>query len=92
MAKKDREYDEILKGCKEAEDAISLLKTAARALSAGADSAAATLQDRVGKQDVDSVKDLAETITKVTATGEERIRELQQSVARDKADFEDLIR
>lgn len=86
MSKKDRDYTVIIKGCKDMEEAVKTLQTAAKAMNACADSAEATLKDKVGQKDIRAVKELAETITKVTATGEERILELQRRMeAEDRA-------
>lgn len=86
MSKKDRDYTVIIKGCKDMEEAVQTLQTAAKSLNACADSAEATLRDKVGQKDVRAVKELAETIRKVTATGEERILELQHKMEKEDND------
>lgn len=90
MAKKDRDYDTIINGCTEMEQEISDLQKAAKALHTGADSAEATLKDRVGKKDIDSVQKLADTISKVTASGLERVQELKRKVIQEKQEFDEL--
>jgi hypothetical protein len=91
MAKKDRDYDEIIRGCDNMIKAIETLKTAAKALHMGASSAEATLKDKVGKKDINNVQSLAEVITKVTATGEERVLELERQMKKEKDYFERLM-
>lgn len=88
MPKKDRDYDAILKGCKSFSDAIKDLQSCAKMLDAEADASEATLKDDVAKKNIDSIKNLAETILKVTKTGEERVRELERKMQREKDQFE----
>lgn len=92
MANKDRDYDTIIKGCQDFANAVQAARAAAGLLSKEATAAKATLKDRVAKKNIDAIKDLSETILKTTATGEERVRELEQKMKAEKARFEDLER
>jgi hypothetical protein len=90
MAKKDRDYDTIIKGLDAALQAVENLKRDAKALSAGADSAGATLKDKAAEKDIQAIKDLADTINASVKSGEERLRELQQQMRNEKSRFEEL--
>jgi predicted transcriptional regulator len=80
MAKKDRDYDEIIQNLDEMSREIETLKIAARALKVGADSAEATLKWRIDRKDINNVQSLAEVIMKVTATAEESVREMERKM------------
>ena len=90
MPRKDREYDSILKGCKAFSDAIKDLRSCAKMLDTEADAAESTLKDEVAKKNIDSIKNLAATIEKVTKQGEERVRELERKIQKEKDDFESM--
>lgn len=92
MAKKDRDYDAIVKGCQEFADAVKATRAAAQLLSKEAAAAEATLKDRVAKKNIDAIKDLSETVLKTTASGEERVLELERKMKAEKARFEALER
>lgn len=92
MARKERHYDEILRGLRQIEEILENLNKDAKMLDKEADTAVAELKDRVGKRDVDEVKRLAETVRKSVQPGEERIRELIRKIQKEKDDFEDLER
>lgn len=92
MAKKDRDYDTILKGCKEFADAVKAIRECAKTLDSGADIAQNTLKDSVSKKNIDAVKELSAIILKQTQQGEERVRELEQKVRSEKSRYEELER
>ena len=92
MAKKDRDYDVIIKGCQEFASAVEALRAAANLLSKQTGVAEATLKDRVAAKNINAIKELSTTILKTTATGEERVRELEQKMTAEKARFEELER
>ena len=91
-SKKARDYDAILKVLGNIEKEMENLSKCGRKLGADASTAEAVLRDRVAKKNINAVKSLGETISKIAATGEERVRELIRSIERDKADFESLER
>lgn len=90
MAKKIKEYDDILKGCKAFADAVAQIRTHAKMLNTEAEAASSCLKDEVAKKNIDSIRDLAETILRVTAQGEERVRELERKIQKEKDDFESM--
>lgn len=92
MAKKDRDYDTIIRGCQDFAEAVRAARAAAGLLAKEAAVAETTLKDRVAKKNIDAIKDLSETILKTTATGEERVRELELKMKAEKARFEALER
>lgn len=92
MSRKERDYEIILKGLREIEETMRNLNSNAKRLGVEANAAEGELKDRVGKKDIQMIKDLSETISKATAPGEERILELIRKVERDKQAFEELDR
>lgn len=92
MAKKDRDYDTIIRGCQDFAEAVRAARAAAGLLAKEVAAAEATLKDRVAKKNIDAIQDLSETILKTTATGEERVRELELKMKAEKARFEALER
>ena len=92
MAKKDRDYETILRGCQEFAAAVQEARAAAELLKKEADAAEATLKDRVAKKNIDAIRELSDVILKTTATGEERVRELERKTKAEKARFEELQR
>lgn len=92
MALKDRDYDTILKGLREIAQTLENLSGNAKRLNTEAAAAEGELKDRVGKKDIDTIKNLAQTISKTVAPGEEQIRELIRKVEQEKREFEDLER
>lgn len=91
MARKNRDYDIIIKGLESALQAVEGLKKDAKALSTGADAASATLKDKVGEKDINEIKELADTINASVKSGEERIRELLERMKKEKDEFEQLM-
>ena len=92
MARKDRNYDEIIKGCQEFAEAVNAARSAAVLLGKEATAAESTLKDRVAKKNISAINELSETILRKTAVGLERIRELEQKMRKEKARFEELER
>ena len=92
MAKKDRDYDTIIKGCQDFAKAVEAARAAAGLLEKEAAVAEATLKDDVAKKNINAIKELGEIILKTTATGEERVLELERKMKAEKARFEDLER
>lgn len=92
MARKDRHYDEIIKGCEELKAAIDDLQHAAQALEAGAASTEASLKDRVGKQDIALVKEFAAAIKKATAGGSENAEALKKKTEREREEYNAMQR
>lgn len=92
MALKDREYETILKGCKEFQDAVTVTKRGADLLAKEAQVAQGTLKDSVSQKNIEKINELVDTIRKVTAQGEERIRELEQRIKKEKDDYDELDR
>ncbi len=92
MAKKDRDYEVILKACKEFADAVESTRRSAELLQKEADVAEATLKDDVSKKNIEAIKELAETILKTTAQGEERVRELERKMKSEKNRLEEMER
>lgn len=90
MAKKIREYDDILKGCKAFADAVAQIQSHAKMLNTEAEAASSCLKDEVAKKNIDTIKNLAETILRVTKQGEERVRELERNIQREKDEFESM--
>lgn len=87
---KERSYEEILKGCKTFSDAVEQIRAHAKMLNTEAEAASSVLKDEVAKKNIDSIKELSETILRVTAQGEERVRELERRMQKEKDDFESL--
>jgi hypothetical protein len=90
--RKDRNYDEILKGCKDFAEAVAGARARAALLGREASVAESTLKDRVATKNINAIKELGETILRVTSQGEERVRELEQKVKTEKSRFEELER
>ena len=91
MAEKIRNYDDILKGCKPFADAVEQIRRHAKMLNHEAEAASSYLKDEVAKKNIDTIKDLAETILRVTDKGEERIRELERRMQKEKKEY-DILR
>lgn len=91
MARKDRDYNVIIKGLEDALQAVEDLKKDAKALNTGADAASATLKDKVGEKDINAIKELADVISASVKSGEERIRELIERMKKEKDEFEQLM-
>ncbi len=89
-SKKIRDYDGILKILKGIEKEMENLNKSGKKLGSDASTAEGVLRDRVAKKNIDAVKSMGETISKLAATGEERIRELIRAVEADQREFEDL--
>lgn len=92
MARKERNYDTILKNLEGMKKAIENLDTNAKRLKVEAEAAESVLKDRVGKKDTDMIKSVADTIIKAVKPGVERIRELERKIKSDKSRFEELER
>lgn len=92
MARKDRNYETIIRGCQAFATAVEEARAAAVLLKKEADTAEATLKDRVAKKNIDTIRELSEVILKTTATGEERVRELERRMKAEKARFEEMER
>lgn len=92
MAKKDRDYDTIIKGCDCFREAVEEARKAAALLSKETTVAEATLKDRVAKKNIDAIRELCDTVLKTTAAGEERVRELGERMKSEKSRFEELER
>lgn len=87
---KVRRYDEILKGCKSFADAVAQIRAHAKMLNTEADAASSVLKDEVAQKNIESIRELAETILRVTTQGEERVRELERRMKKEIDDFESL--
>lgn len=90
--KKDRQYDSILKELQSIDDHLDELMKCSKYLASTAGAAESTLQDRVGKKNIEAIRDLAETIYKAVSTGQERIKELLQRTIAEKTRWEELDR
>lgn len=90
--KKDRDFDAILKGCDEFAQAVASTRRASALLKREAEVAQGSLKDEVAKKNIDKIMNLAEVIEKTTASGEERVRELERKTKRDKSDYDELDR
>ena len=91
-SKKARDHYSILKVLKSIESEMENLSKNGKKLGTDASTAESVLKDRVAKKNINAVKSLGATISKIAATGEERVRELVRSIEQDKADFESLER
>lgn len=90
--KKDREYDSIIKELQSIDSHLDELLKCSKYLTTTASAAESTLQDRVGKKNIEAIRDLAETIYKAVSTGQERIKELLQRTIAEKTRWEELDR
>lgn len=90
MAKKDRDYDEILKNLRKMSEVMDQMSGNGRKLKAEAGAAESVLKDRVGTKDTQVIHETADHIMMVTKKGEERIRELERKIQREKDAFESL--
>lgn len=85
-----RRYPEIKKGLANALAALENLKNDAKYLDAAASTASGELKDNVAKKDIQALQDLAEAIRQAVTPGTERIRELEEEIKREEAEFEAL--
>ena len=92
MGKRDRDYDTILKGCKEFADAVASTRLGADYLEKEAQVAAGTLKDSVSQKNIAKITELVEVIRKTTAQGEERVRELERRMKSEKSAYEEMER
>ena len=92
MAKKNRDYDQILKDLKQMRNIIQMINQNGKKLDVEADAAGPMLKDRVGKKDCAEIKEVAQTIIKVTNSGDNEIGELEREIKREKQKFEELGR
>lgn len=88
--KKDREYDTILKELQSIDTMLDELLKDAKYLTVSASAAESTLQDRVGKKNIEAIKGLANDIYRSVSVGQERIRELENRTKADQGRFEEL--
>ena len=92
MPKKNRDYDQILKDLKQMRDIIQMINQNGKRLDVEADAAGQMLKERVGKKDCAAIKEVAQTIIKVTNNGDNEIGELEREIKREKQKFEELGR
>ena len=86
----DRSYGEIIKGLDGAAESLENLKLNAKRLAMEAEAAESELGDRVGKKDIQAIKDLAAAIQEAVKPGIARIRELKHEMKRQKDRFMEL--
>ena len=88
--KRDRDFDTIIKQCQQFAKAVEATREAAKLLKKEAAVAAATLKDDVSQKNIAKVDNLSETILKKTATGLERVRELEKKTRDAKEHYDHL--
>lgn len=92
MARRDRDYETILKGCKEFADAVASINRSADLLEKEAQVAEGTLKDSVSQKNIAKITELVNVIRKTTAQGEERVRELERRIKSEKDRYDGMDR
>lgn len=92
MGRKERDYDTILSGLQGIRKTLSDLYNNAKRLNTEGSAAESELKDRVGQKDIQTIKELSETIIKAVNPGEERVLELEREIQAEKSRFEELER
>lgn len=88
--RKDRDFDQIIKGCENIEKTLEQMSLLGKSLCSGAEDAAVSLQDEVAKKHIERVRRLGEYVQKAVKLGDQRVRELEKKTRKDKSCYEEL--
>lgn len=88
MAKRERDFSAIIKGCQSFEKATENARNAAKLLLREAGVARGTLKDSYSSKNISAIENLAVIILQTTAKGEERIRTVEEKAKKDRDFFE----
>lgn len=90
MASVNTNFDSAIRGYARMEEALQRVRSAVKEMQASAAEAKSCLKDSVSQKNLGKIEQLAQSLDKLLADGEERVRELEYQAREDKRRYEDM--
>ena len=90
MASVYTDFDNAIRGYAKMEEALRGIRGSVKEMQTSASEAKSCLKDSVSLKNVGKIEQLAQSLDKLLADGEERVRELEYQAREDKRRYEDM--